>query len=297
MKIASELISIITPSLNRAGMIQTAVESVLAQNHPNMEHIIIDGGSSDGTLDILAKYPHLQVVSGRDSGMYAALNRGLGLAKGGIIAFLNTDDEYLPGALSRISSAFEEFDADALAGQAQMLGLGQDQVVTLNQYMDPFDTILMGVPIFNAWFFRAGVFNQLGSFDTSFRIAGDREFLIRFSLAGLRVQLLEQVVYRYHQHGDSLTLSRHGSQLFPMLEEHVKIYDHFSSILSPGDSRQEKFRRWLRRDSLEACVQAIKSRNPSLLLKKIRLGQRFDDHFMKSLFLRFFARFTNAASN
>jgi len=74
------LISIISSSLNLAGMILTAIECVLTQNYPSFEHIIVDGGSTDGTLDILVKFPHLKVFSGQDMGMYDALNRGLVLA-------------------------------------------------------------------------------------------------------------------------------------------------------------------------------------------------------------------------
>src|SRR4030066_1952836 len=95
-------VSIITPSYNRAGMIETAIQSVLSQNFPEVEHIIIDGGSTDGTLDVLKKYPHLRVVSEPDQGMYDALNKGLNLATGEIIGFLNTDDYYAPSVFDKI---------------------------------------------------------------------------------------------------------------------------------------------------------------------------------------------------
>ena len=74
-------ISIITPSFNRCGMITQAIESVLAQNYPHFEHIIVDGGSTDGTLDILSKYSHLKIISEPDKGMYDALNKGLNIAR------------------------------------------------------------------------------------------------------------------------------------------------------------------------------------------------------------------------
>ncbi len=80
-------------------MIGQAVGSVIKQNYFPVEHIIVDGGSTDGTLDLLAQFPHLKVVSGPDNGMYDALNKGLKLAHGEIIGFLNTDDLYAPGAL------------------------------------------------------------------------------------------------------------------------------------------------------------------------------------------------------
>ena len=88
------LISIITPSYNRAEMIREAVESILVQDYPSMEHIIIDGGSTDGTLSILKQYPPLKIRTEPDNGIYDALNKGLGIANGEIIGFLNTDDFY-----------------------------------------------------------------------------------------------------------------------------------------------------------------------------------------------------------
>src|SRR5512141_2296726 len=87
-------ISIITPSFNRVDMLDACIKSVLSKNYPNFEHIVVDGGSTDGTLDLLKKYSHIYMVSGPDQGMYDALNKGLALATGDIVSFLNTDDLY-----------------------------------------------------------------------------------------------------------------------------------------------------------------------------------------------------------
>ena len=112
------LVSIITPSFNRADLIGHAIESVLKQDYSPIEHIIIDGGSTDGTLDLLAQYPHLKVVSGPDNGMYDALNKGLKLAQGEIIGFLNTDDLYAPDMLKEIAGYFSNAEVEAVAGRA-----------------------------------------------------------------------------------------------------------------------------------------------------------------------------------
>ncbi len=81
------LISIITPCLNRAEFIAEAVESVLSQDYPNVEHIIMDGGSTDGTLEVLKRYPHLRVVSEPDEGMYTAINKDWISLKGRLLAY------------------------------------------------------------------------------------------------------------------------------------------------------------------------------------------------------------------
>jgi glycosyltransferase involved in cell wall biosynthesis len=101
-------ISIITPCYNASEWIERAIQSVKSQDYLEWEHIVVDGKSNDGTLDILAKHPHLRVVSEEDNGQADAMNKGYQLAKGEIIGFLNADDYYFPGALTAIANAFDE---------------------------------------------------------------------------------------------------------------------------------------------------------------------------------------------
>jgi glycosyltransferase involved in cell wall biosynthesis len=101
-------ISIITPCLNAEASIERAIESVTTQNYPHWEHIVIDGGSTDKTLDILAGYPHLKVKSGHDAGQADAMNKGIEIATGDVIGFLNADDYYFPGAFLSVAEAFDD---------------------------------------------------------------------------------------------------------------------------------------------------------------------------------------------
>jgi glycosyltransferase involved in cell wall biosynthesis len=94
------LVSIITPSFNSYPYIIQNIESVKNQDYPNIEHIVIDGGSTDGTVEILKKYPHLKWISEKDSGQSEAINKGFRMAKGEIIGWLNSDDYYCEGAIS-----------------------------------------------------------------------------------------------------------------------------------------------------------------------------------------------------
>ena len=89
-------ITIVTPSLNRGSMLADALESVVAQNDPDLEHIVVDGGSTDTTAEVLARFPTVKVLRGADRNLYEALNKGVRAATGDVIGFLNTDDRLSP---------------------------------------------------------------------------------------------------------------------------------------------------------------------------------------------------------
>ena len=116
------LVSIVTPTWNRASLLAKTIASVRAQMYTNIEHIVVDGDSTDGTKALLAglesKYP-LRWVSEPDDGMYAAINKGLKMAKGGIVAYLNSDDLYFPWTLDVVVDAFQAHPAaDFIYGDA-----------------------------------------------------------------------------------------------------------------------------------------------------------------------------------
>lgn len=122
-------ISIVTPSFNQAQFLEETIRSVLLQNYPNLEYIIIDGGSTDGSIEIIKKYePWLTYwVSERDSGQSNAINKGFQHATGEIFAFINSDDYYLPGAFTRVAENFTE-DYQLFVGMT--FQIGTDGVLT-----------------------------------------------------------------------------------------------------------------------------------------------------------------------
>ena len=97
---APPLVSVVTPSLNQAAYIEEAILSVREQDYPRIEHIVVDGGSTDGTLEILRRHPHVVWSSEPDEGQADALNKGFARARGTVLGWLNADDRYLPGAVS-----------------------------------------------------------------------------------------------------------------------------------------------------------------------------------------------------
>ena len=117
-------ISIITPTLNQAGFIDQTISSVLGQGYPDLEYIIIDGGSTDGTVDLIRKHErHLAYwVSEKDAGQSNAINKGLKRATGDIIAYINSDDYYLDGAFKRVADAYRENpDIDLWYGRCRIV--------------------------------------------------------------------------------------------------------------------------------------------------------------------------------
>src|ERR1041385_1730228 len=99
-------ISVITPSFNSIHTIRDTIESVRAQNYPDVEHIVMDGGSKDGTVELLREYPHLRWVSEKDEGHYHVMNKGIQASKAAVVEILNSDDCVRPGALAIVGQAF-----------------------------------------------------------------------------------------------------------------------------------------------------------------------------------------------
>jgi glycosyltransferase involved in cell wall biosynthesis len=100
--------SIVTASFNSIHTIRETIESVLSQDFKDWEHIVMDGGSNDGTLDLLNAYPHLQWESEKDEGHYHAMNKGIKRARGEILLMLNADDCLCPGVLRKVADAFDK---------------------------------------------------------------------------------------------------------------------------------------------------------------------------------------------
>ncbi len=213
------LISIVTPCLNRASLIREAINSVLDQEYPECEHIIMDGGSTDGTLELLQTYPHLRVTSEPDKGMYDAINKGIRLSRGQIIGLLNTDDLYAPGCFKAVAAAFEE-NPRALAVVGGVATFIQDEsgsrtieVVAPIEPGELWYRLIQGHPVTNAWFFRPEVFERVGYFDDRYRYSSDRYFLIRLALDGGICPLpIHQTLYLYRQHSGSATISTEDSR-------------------------------------------------------------------------------------
>lgn len=275
------LLSVLTPSLNRADMIETAIESVLSQDYQTIEHIIVDGGSTDGTLELLKKYSHLKIIVGQDDGMYDALNRGIALARGEIICFLNTDDRFLPDSFLQVIPQFENQNTDAVIGQASIVSSGGIPLQGMLRVQPEhwWETLILGYPIFNAWFFRHAVIHSLGGFDTRFKIAGDRDYLIRFGAANFNPVFIDSPLYEYTVHKGSITLGLKSTNIYRMCMENLWLAEKWQKIITNSPQVDLYLQQLARRSIAEMAIQALKDKSIGKFISYIRLGSQCEPTF------------------
>jgi len=196
------LVSIVTPSLDQARFIYASIRSVASQTYPRIEHIVVDGGSTDGTLDILRHSEAMHGVtwdSRTDAGMYDALNRGFAKAKGDIFAYLNADDFYFPWAVEVAVAALER-GPDLVYGDALILDEATGKLRPHFQLAFSLEYLLtVGSFAQPATFWRRELHERVGGFDARYRSAGDLDFFIRASSAGSVAHIDEMLaVMRRH---------------------------------------------------------------------------------------------------
>ncbi len=203
------LVSIVTPSFNMAGWLVQTIESVLSQDYPRIEYIVMDGGSTDGTLAILQRYrDRLQHVSAPDGGAADAINRGFAMSHGSIVAWLSADDIYLPGAArSAVDALASAPDAVAVYGQGNWT---DEQGNALGRYptLQPFDPAMLARRCFicqPACFIRRAALDSAGRLDSSLQSAFDYDLWIRLSRHGRFASVPEYVATsRMHRGNKSL---------------------------------------------------------------------------------------------
>ncbi len=260
------LLSIVTPCFNRAGFVAEAIESVREQGIDSVEHIVIDGGSSDGTLDVLARYPEVFVLSEPDNGLYDALNKGLRMARGSIIGHLNTDDIYLPGAFQDVLDAFARNpDVEMVCGGAEIAAWDgtswrADTCIDGVSHCDlDWDLVMMGGILTNARFYRRGVFDRVGLFDDRYRLMADRDFLIRCAIAGVRGAPVSRTVYQYREHEGSLTFDPMKKNALLGYHEKIAIASDHLDRFTLDPALRRRYRRWRRYERANAVLAAFQS--------------------------------------
>jgi glycosyltransferase involved in cell wall biosynthesis len=204
------LVSIVTPSYNQAPFLEETIRSVLDQDYPNLEYIIVDGGSTDGSLDIINRYADRLTwwVSEPDQGQTDALNKGLKQAHGDILAWLNSDDTYLPQAVSRAVSYLQVYpDTSMVYGDANLIDETGTVIGKFPARQTNYQRLRRGfvhIPQ-QAAFFRASLWRQVGPLDPTFYFAMDYDLWVRLA----RIAPLQYVPelwanFRLHDAGKSV---------------------------------------------------------------------------------------------
>ncbi len=229
---ASPLISIVTPSFNQGKYLEQTIQSVLGQNYPNLEYIIIDGGSDDNSLDVLQKYDDSISYweSGKDTGQSNAINRGFSIATGQILGWLNSDDFYLPGTLEYIAALFcsgNDCRKQIVFGNCLHLveedGTAFGSNVVSNHLA--FSLNLFDYIIQPSSFWSKSVFEDIGYLDENMIYAFDWEWFLRAERIGIDFLAVERFLSVYRMHSSHKT----SSGGLDRIKEIADVYSNFAS--------------------------------------------------------------------
>src|ERR1051325_10904444 len=203
-------ISIVTPSYNQAGFLEQTIRSVLLQGYSNLEYIIIDGASSDGSVDIIRKYQqHLAYwVSEKDHGAADAIGKGFSKATGSICGWLNSDDFYRPAALQKVVAAFQKSSStDVVYGNTHWIGrhgevLAEKRQTPFSKYAYMYGGADLQQP---STFWTRELYDKAGGLDSSFRAAFDTDLFLRFFALGARFRHVAEFLVAFRIHPDQIS--------------------------------------------------------------------------------------------
>ncbi len=231
------LVTIVTPSFNQARFLEETIRSVLAQDYPYIEYIVIDGGSTDGSVEIIKTYADRLAwwVSEPDRGQTDAINKGFSRAKGEILAWLNSDDTYQPGA---VSAAVQYLNAHPAIGmvyananfideQGRVIGRFPAARTDYRRLRQGYVHIPQ-----QASFFRASLWRQVGPLDPSFFFAMDYDLWVRIARLTPLAYLPDQTWANFRLHGRSKTMAANDRCWPEMVRIHFRDGGHWFSVLT-----------------------------------------------------------------
>jgi len=285
-------ISIVTPSFNQGQFVEETIRSVLLQSYPDLEYIIIDGGSTDNTVDIIKKYEKWLAywVSEPDKGQSHAINKGFARASGEIYAYINSDDFYELNAFQSVAPLFVKSDkVHLVAGECIIFNGDIIKRIfkpgwpeSLAHFLDKTYSSTFAQP---ASFWSKDIYNHVGGLDDSLNFCFDKEFFLRIGLTGITPYLIPRRIARFREHFDSKTTShaiRFHKESIRILHKHAE---------ACGKSRQGKnkvirqtnneiryieiFIKWKKRGRFAAIMDFcfMITRCPSLISERKILGQ------------------------
>ncbi|MDO4880112.1 MAG: glycosyltransferase family 2 protein [Capnocytophaga sp.] len=240
----SPLISIITVSYNAVKTIEDTILSVINQTYPNIEYIIIDGGSTDGTLDIIKKYQERIAywVSEPDKGIYDAMNKGIAKATGELVGIINSDDWYELDAIENVLSLYEETNTPMIYHGGLNVIKEDNAIFYTSKAPIKINRLKKGMIINHpATFVPKKIYEDIGGFSTSYKIASDYDFILRAFMKGYSFKPIHNVLANFRIGGVSTSISkgslkelhtiRKNNNTYTLLDKYY-IYDMFKYIIA-----------------------------------------------------------------
>ena len=249
-------VSIVTPSYNQAQYIEETIRSVLLQGYPNLEYIIMDGGSTDGSVEVIRKYERWlsYVHIGPDGGQSAAIGEGFRHATGEIMAWLNSDDRYRPGTLARVASYFSSHPRIVFASSNIYAIDAEGKILHRSFIAGPCRLFTANLGWHN-WpqqgcFWRRWAYEKSGGLDGSLQFCMDRDLFIRLTAVGPsgRIPGSPTADFRYHESSKTTTMQPVAEQEHELLLQRYSVSKIPSSVLKlllRFWVQPLKFRRWL----------------------------------------------------
>jgi glycosyltransferase involved in cell wall biosynthesis len=248
-------ISLVTISFNQAPYLEQALRSVLDQNYPGLEYIVVDPGSTDASRDIIERYRDrfARVIYEPDKGPADGLNKGFAAASGEIFGYLNSDDLLLPGALARVARAFGEYpDADLVYGHGYVVDRAGQVVRRCRSDRFSLRRSAYGNSIImqQAAFWRSDAFAAVGGFNPQNWLSWDGEFWIDLALAAKRFRRVDEYWACFRAHDESITHNFHsGDAGTPFGREQRRLLEKaLRRPRKPGDGFQAamtRLEKWL----------------------------------------------------
>ena len=221
-------VSIITVVYNGVAHLEQTIQNVLKQSYDNIEYIIIDGGSIDGTVEIIKRYADRVSywVSEADGGIYDAMNKGIANATGEIVGLINADDWYEVDAVEKVVQIFESREADVVHGG--MFILKEDGEGFVKTAVSDLSNLSKGMLLNHPTVFaKRSLYEKYGGFDTSYRIVADWEMMMRWKLRGVKFSVLDETLANFRMGGVS---SEHLKKSFEEKHDVRKRYDTYGTI-------------------------------------------------------------------
>lgn len=269
-------ISVVTFVKNGAATLEKAILSVIQQNYPNLEFIVLDAASKDGTLDIVHRYEKniFYWRSFADGGSVPATNEGWRKATGDVIALLAADDWFEPGAFAAVAEAFiGDPSLEVVTGGVRIVRheANRDCIITYGdeKFLNLSVASVLYPTVTHAHFVRRKIYEELDGYDERFLTSADLDFLLRLALRGVRGKVLERVVYNFLQHPGSNSMGGDWRKLGVMAWDNMRVIEQHLNAPALPSQYKSQLRAFHGVYAMRAIYVAVKGLNFEELLRAL----------------------------